>query len=1853
MAHFSRNLVKNSIFYLFVIVLGINSQIGAQTWTPLTNLAPHFSGGVMLLLPDGSVISKSIYGGFGTTPGTTWDKLTPDSTGSYANGTWSTIALMNNDRLYFSSWVMPNGKVYVGGGEYGAGNAAEIYDPIANTWTSLTTPAGVNFSDGVSENLPDGKLLLAAADYAHDIYIFDPLANSYTLVPNTMLPHVEASWLKLPDNSILQVDFAQTSTERYIPSSNTWVTDATVPVQLYDSVEHETGAAMLLPNGQGFFVGATGHTAYYTPSGSSSPGTWTAGPDLPGGYATPDAPMAMMNNGKILMIVSPKSTFAVDFPTPTYFYEFDYTTNTFTAISAPSGADSLNLPTYVSNMLDLPDGTVLYQPIGSKRYYTYTPGGSPLTAGKPAVSNIIRNNCDTFTVAGTLFTGISEGAAYGDDWAMSTNYPIIKISNGSRSWYARSFNWNRPGTVMTGSAADTVQFELPSGLIPGSYSLQVIVNGNPSSTSSFNTTISISPSTASICAGSSTTLAASYGSGTWSSSNAGIAAAGSSSGTVSGVAAGSATITYTLGGCTSTASVTVVALSAITATAGSNGSISPSGVTNVCPGTNEVYSITPNTGYHVSGVTVDGSSLGAVSTYTFSPVTAGSHNISATFAINTYTLTASSGANGSISPTGATVTNYGTSQTYSFTPATGYHVSNVVVDGSSVGAISSYTFTSIAASHTISVSFAINTYTITESSNGYGVNSPAGVSTVNYGSNITYTMTPNTGYYIADVLVDGVSVGVSGLSYTISSVTANHTIYVDYELNTYELDGWSVGGCSISPAGYMILNYGDTQTFTITAYPGNYISNVVVDGVDVGPVSSYTFYTISDFHTVMAYASPDTFVISAASGANGIISPTGTTTLTYGGSQTYTITPNSGYLISNVTVDGSSVGTSGTYTFSSVSANHTISASFAVSSYNITASSGSNGSISPAGTASVSAGGSQTYTMVPSSGYHVNNVTVDGASVGAVTTYTFSSVSANHTISVSFAINTYSITASSGANGTISPSGSTVVSSGGSQTYTMTPATGYHVNAVTVDGASVGAVSSYTFSTVLANHTISVSFAINSYTITASSGANGTISPSGATVVSSGGSQTYTITPASGYHVSTVTVDGTSVGAVTSYTFSTVTANHTINVTFAINTYTITASSGSNGSISPAGTATVSAGGSQTYTLVPSSGYHVNAVTVDGASVGAVTTYTFSAVSANHTISVSFAINTYSITASSGANGTISPTGSTVVSSGGSQIYTMTPASGYHVNTVTVDGASVGTVSSYTFSTVTANHTISVSFAVNTFTITSSAGTNGTNSPSGTTVVSSGGSQTYTMTPASGYHVGTVTVDGTSVGAVSSYTFSTVTANHTISVSFAANTFTITSSAGTNGTISPSGTTVVSSGGSQTYTMTPASGYHVNTVTVDGSSVGAVSSYTFSTVTANHTISVTFAINIYTITASSGSNGSISPAGTATVSAGGSQTYTMVPSSGYHVNTVTVDGASVGAVSTYTFSSVSASHTISVSFAINTYTITASSGANGTISPTGSTVVSSGGSQIYTMTPATGYHINTVTVDGASVGAVSSYTFSTVTANHTISVSFAINTYTIVASAGSHGSISSSGTSTVNYGTNKSYTITPASGYEIDNITVDGVNIAFSVSPGSSYTYTFSSVTANHTISASFIIDFTITASSGPHGSITPSGPSLVDVGDTVTYAITPNTGYAIATLTVDGSSVTPASSYTFYSVSANHTIAATFSAISSSSGHKDSNTGNNDKNNNIPLARLISVYPNPVTGAFNVVIPADYTQASIIVTNLSGRLITTKEVTENQGAPLQFDLSNQASGIYIISVSAGTENFTTKLIKE
>jgi hypothetical protein len=540
-----------------------------------------------------------------------------------------------------------------------------------------------------------------------------------------------------------------------------------------------------------------------------------------------------------------------------------------------------------------------------------------------------------------------------------------------------------------------------------------------------------------------------------------------------------------------------------------------------------------------------------------------------------------------------------------------------------------------------------------------------------------------------------------------------------------------------------------------------------------------------------------------------------------------------------------------------------------------------------------------------------------------------------------------------------------------------------------------------------------------------------------------------------------------------------------------ITTYTITATADANGSISSAGISTVNRGDSITYTITPNEGYQVLSVIVDGANKGSVTSYTFTNVQADHTIAAYFKAVSYTITASAGAGGSISPLGVTTVNTGGSKTFTITPDAGYHIADVLVDTVSQGPTATYAFTNVQANHTISATFAENPwFLIDASAGPNGTIYPSGSGTVLGGTNQKYTITPAAGYRVADVVVDNESKGSLTSYTFYNIQEPHTISVTFTLDVYTIAatisnhdSSTPVHGTITPSGTVTVARGANQTFTIAPDPGYVVYSVLVDGVQKGGVATYTFNNVQANHTIAAYVRPITYTVTTSAGAGGKIIPSGTSTFDIHSSPTFTIAPNAGYSVSDVKVDDVSQGAISSYTFADITQNHTIAATFAANSgYTITAMAGPNGSISPSGSVPVLAGANQKFTFTPNAGSRVADVQVDGVSKGPLTSYTFYNVQGDHSISASFVPDVYTLNVTVAAGGSVTVSGSSiptttvnggessavTVNSGANVTLTITPDPGRSVRSL-VDNGSYKYGIT-----TYSLTNIRKDHTINVYF-----------------------------------------------------------------------------------------------------------------------------------------------------------------------------------
>jgi hypothetical protein len=502
------NSQPNFVVRVLGIILGAvvlalvwpDSASAEGTWIPLQTNAPNGIG-TMLLLSDGTVMAQ--FSGNVSGQNSNWFKLTPGSTGGYTNGFWTNLNSMHYTRLFYSSDVLTNGQVFIAGGEDGTGNTnAEIYDPPSDSWAVVPVSANVlgstgSFLDSGSVLLSNGKVLVTPVFPATggETVTYDPVTGNWSSaeLQDGQFNEDEASMVKLPDDSILVTDGGTQDSERYIPSLNQWVEDGSVPVPLFDDVGGEEGAAFLLPNGNAFYLGSTPNTALYTPSGSTNPGTWQPGPEIPHSYGAPDAPAAMMVNGKILCAFSQSPYFEGTnkevFNMPTYFYEYDYSAGligSFNQIHSPNHSLTYPVIPNFERMLDLPDGTVLFADGGSS-LYVYVPDLSPLPAGQPTIASVSWNADGSLQLTGTLFNGISQGASFGDDVQMDSNYPLVRFTDVSgHVSYGRTFNWNCT-SVQTGSRIVTTQCWVPPKIYdnPGTFSLQVVANGNASAPVTF------------------------------------------------------------------------------------------------------------------------------------------------------------------------------------------------------------------------------------------------------------------------------------------------------------------------------------------------------------------------------------------------------------------------------------------------------------------------------------------------------------------------------------------------------------------------------------------------------------------------------------------------------------------------------------------------------------------------------------------------------------------------------------------------------------------------------------------------------------------------------------------------------------------------------------------------------------------------------------------------------------------------------------------------------------------------------------------------------------------------------------------------------------------------------------------------------------------------------------------------------------------------------------------------------------------------------------------------------------------------------------------------------------------------
>jgi len=475
----------------------------SSPWRLLTNQPPVLNyaacgPGNPLLLTDGTVMVAD-------DGCQDWWKLTPDEFGSYVNGTWTELASTpaGYSPLYHGSAVLPDGRVIIEGGEYNFGNAVwtsmgAIYDPLANTWTSVAPPPFFGgfgpfpqtIGDAQSVVLVDGTYMQANC-CTTQAALLDASTLTWTSTGSGKFDiNDEEGWTLLPNGKVVTVDAYVpigltympngTNSEIYDPATGSWSSVGSTIVQLWDSAKgcggqrhasFELGPGVLRPDGTVFYTGANscgaGHTAIY----DSNVGVWTAGPDFPDSLDIGDGPAALEPNGKVLMMASPKI-----FNSPSTFLEWDG--ENLTEISpAPNASIDTS---FFGNFLVLPTGQILFTDFFFVSVYnpagTYNPNWAPRIQSAPATVN----PGGSYVISGYLFNGMSQGAAYGDDHQAATNYPLVRITNQRTGhvFYSRTHDHSSMA-VASGDLVST-HFDVPATQERGASELVVVANGIPS-----------------------------------------------------------------------------------------------------------------------------------------------------------------------------------------------------------------------------------------------------------------------------------------------------------------------------------------------------------------------------------------------------------------------------------------------------------------------------------------------------------------------------------------------------------------------------------------------------------------------------------------------------------------------------------------------------------------------------------------------------------------------------------------------------------------------------------------------------------------------------------------------------------------------------------------------------------------------------------------------------------------------------------------------------------------------------------------------------------------------------------------------------------------------------------------------------------------------------------------------------------------------------------------------------------------------------------------------------------------------------------------------------------------------------
>ena len=675
------------------------------------------------------------------------------------------------------------------------------------------------------------------------------------------------------------------------------------------------------------------------------------------------------------------------------------------------------------------------------------------------------------------------------------------------------------------------------------------------------------------------------------------------------------------------------------------------------------------------------------------------------FGITNYTITATANPTNGGTVTGGGTYAQGSTCTLHATANSGYSFVKWTKNGTQVSTNPNYSFTVTGnASYVAHFQQSTSNYTITATASPSNAGTITGAGSYASGSTCTLCATPNSGYTFVNWLQNGTVVSTNA-TYSFT-VTGNRTLIAVFDIATsyYNISATAEpsNGGSVSGAGSYAQ--GNTCTLVATANSGYSFVKWTKNGTQVSTNPTYSF-TVTGNATYVAHFEQNivNYAISATAEPSNGGSVSGAGSYAQGNTCTLVATANSGYSFVKWTKNGTQVSTNPTYSFT-VTGNATYVAHFEQNIVNYaisaTAEPSNGGSVSGAG--SYAQGNTCTLVATANSGYSFVKWTKNGTQVSTDPTYSFT-VTGNAAYVAHFERNSVECTIVVNAD----PANGGVVSGGGTYTEGTTcvisaiPNSGYVFEKWTLNGVEVATNPTYTF-VVAGNATYVGHFrqSADYVTITAMADPVEGGAVTGGGTYELGDNCTLNAIAAVGYEFVNWTLNGSQVSTETTFSFS-VTSNALYVAHFSriVNHYTVTVSLEPSSSGSVIGAGSYEEGAVCTLIAVANPTYTFVSWTENGTVVSTDDHYMFT-VNRNRDFVAVFSQGLfYTISASAGANGSISPEGDVLVEPGEDKTFAMIPNSGCSVLKVVVDGMDVGPVESYTFRSVNGNHSIHVQFS--------------------------------------------------------------------------------------------------------------------------------------------------------------------------------------------------------------------------------------------------------------------------------------------------------------------------------------------------------------------------------------------------------------------------------------------------------------------------------------------------------------------------------------------------------------------------